>query len=240
MAKVILTASGKGGVGKSVFTINLGATLAGRGLRVVIIDMNIGLRNLDIYLGLENKVIFDIADVISGLCKPAKALVRDKRFPHLYILPATQSKEKFHATKEDMKKLYSDLGEDNDYILVDCPAGINEELSLAASGADAAILITTLEYVSLRDADMADRKIIEAGLKKRSYVVNKVSRDLIRKGLLPTFEDVDQIMKPPLLGIIQYDNSIHLAANCGIPVVCQKGNYIEENFNKIADRLIEY
>ncbi|MDR0570731.1 MAG: P-loop NTPase, partial [Clostridiales Family XIII bacterium] len=219
MGKVILSASGKGGVGKSVFTLNLGATLAERGLKIIIMDMNIGLRNLDIYLGLENKVIFDVADVLAGLCKPAKALVRDKRFPYLYVMPAAQSKEKFRATAEEMGALYATLRQGYDFILVDGPAGVNEELRVAAPNADMAIIVTTLEHVSLRDADMTDKVLAQVGLRKRAYVVNKVNKELMRSGLLPTFQDVSRVMKPPLLGIIQYDDNIHLAANCGIPIV---------------------
>ncbi|MDR0424040.1 MAG: septum site-determining protein MinD [Clostridiales Family XIII bacterium] len=240
MGKVILSASGKGGVGKSIFTANLGATLAERGLKIVMIDMNVGLRNLDIYMGLENKVIYDVADVLSGVCRPGKAMVRDKRFPSLYVMPATQKKEKFDASHSDVARLYAGLKENYDFILVDGPAGVTKELSLAAAGADLGLIITTLEYVSLRDADMADSLLVESGLRKRAYVLNKVDRALLRTGILPTFEDVSFIMKPPLLGIIQNDVNIHLSANCGIPIVCQKGNYIEENFNRIADRIIGY
>jgi septum site-determining protein MinD len=240
MGKVILTASGKGGVGKSIFTVNLGATFAERGLKIVLIDMNVGLRNLDIYMGLENRVIYDVADVLTGVCKPGKAMVKDKRFPSLYIMPATQKKEKFNPSPEDVAELYAVLKENYDFILVDGPAGVTDDLSLAASGADLGIVVTTLEHVSLRDADMADNLLAASGLRKRAYVLNKVDRSLMRTGILPTFEDVSFVMKPPLLGIIQNDVNIHLAANCGVPIVCQKGNYIEENFNRIADRLIGY
>jgi septum site-determining protein MinD len=238
MGKVILTASGKGGVGKSVFTVNLGATLAERGLRVVLIDMNVGLRNLDIYMGLENRVIYDVADVLSGLCAPRKALVRDKRFPWLCILSAPQKMEKFNAAARDVADLYAQLRNGCDYVLVDGPAGVGDSLCLAAAGVDAAILVTTLEYVALRDADMADITLCGAGVRNRAYVINKVDLDLMRSGALPSFEDVSGIMRPPLLGIIQNDENIHLAANRGVPVVYQKGHYIEENFNRIADRLL--
>ena len=238
MGKVILTASGKGGVGKSVFTVNLGAVLADRGLKVVVVDMNIGLRNLDIYLGLENKVIFDIADVVDGVCKPNRALVKDKRFPHLYLLSSAQAKEKFGATGQDMTNLYDQLRASYDYIIADGPTGLGEGLILAATGADTAVVVTMLEYVSLRDADATVGILYKNGISKIGFILNKVSGDTMHDGF-PTVEEASNMLKLPLYGIIQYDYNIHLAANSGIPIVYQKGNYIEDNFNKIADRIIE-
>jgi septum site-determining protein MinD len=225
-------------VGKSVFTVNLGATLAERGVKVAMIDMNLGLRNLDIYLGLENKVIFDIADVLSGLCAYKRAVIRDKRFPCLHLIPATQDRNKFAFGEETVADFYARLSENYDYVLVDGPAGVGRDMILAAAGGDVAVIVTTLEYVALRDADMADRILAEAGVAERACVLNKVNRDLMRSGLFPGFDDVSARIRSPLVGIIQYDENIHIAANCGVPIVHQKGSYIEENFNRIADRLI--
>ena len=240
MGKVILTASGKGGVGKSVFTINLGAILADRGLKIVIIDMNVGLRNLDIYLGLENKVVFDVADVLAGICKPHRAFVRDKRFPYLYLLPSAQSGEKLTATEQDMAKLYNQLKDSYDFILVDGPAGLGPWLLLAAAGADMAIIVATLDFVSLRDADMTRRILHQNGVPKMGFVLNKVNIETMKDESLPSIEEATNMLNLPLVGIIQHDNRIHIATNSGIPIVHQKGNYIERNFNRIADRLIEF
>ncbi|MDR2355708.1 MAG: septum site-determining protein MinD [Clostridiales Family XIII bacterium] len=238
MGKIIIAASGKGGVGKSVFTVNLGATFAERGVKVVMIDMNLGLRNLDIYLGLENRVIFDVADVLGGLCGYKRALLRDKRFSCLHMIPATQDRRKFAFDAETVADFYAGLRENYDYVLVDGPAGVGRDMALAAAGGDIAVIITTLEYVALRDADMADRVLSEAGVTQRACVLNKVNRRLMRSGLFPSFEDVSARVRPPLVGIIQYDENIHISANCGVPIVHQKGSYIEENFNRIADRLL--
>jgi septum site-determining protein MinD len=239
VGKIIISASGKGGVGKSVFTVNLGATLAERGVKVVMIDMNLGLRNLDIYLGLENKVIFDVADIMSGLCGYRRAMLRDKRFPCLHMIPATQDREKFTFDEASVTNLYDGLRESYDYVLVDGPAGVGRDMALAAAGADVGVIVMTLEYVSLRDADMADRVLSETGVTQRACVLNKVNRDLMRRsGLFPTLEDVSARVRPPLVGIIQYDENINIAANCGVPIVRQRGSYIEENFNRIADRLL--
>jgi septum site-determining protein MinD len=240
MGKVILVASGKGGVGKSVFTSNIGATYAERGIKVALIDMNVGLRNLDIYMGLEDRVIFDVADVVSGVVSLKKALVRDRRFQGMYLLATTQKKEKFKATAADMANLYSFLREHFDIIIVDGPAGVTEDLKLAAVGVDAAVVVTTPEYVSLRDADMLEQTIRKIGVKDRVYVVNKVNKQFLGGGILPTVETITSVMKIPLLGVIQYDDEIHLAANAGVPVVIQGDNYIARNFTKIADRLLTY
>jgi septum site-determining protein MinD len=240
MGRVFLVASGKGGVGKTIFTSNLAATYAERGIKVAMVDMNIGLRNLDIYMGLENKVIFDVADVLTGVVTPRKAFVRDKRFQSLYMLATTQKKEKFRASAADVRGLYQYLRDNFDIVIIDGPAGINEELFLAATDVDAAIVVTTPEYVSLRDADMVEQTLRKRGITNRIYVVNKVHKNFLNSGVLPTVEVITATMKIPLLGVVQYDDNIHLAANSGIPVVCQNESYIERNFSKIADRLLKY
>lgn len=240
MGRTILVASGKGGVGKTIFVSNAAAVLAERGLKVLMIDMNLGLRNLDLYMGLENNVVFDIEDVINGVVSPARALVRDKRFPSLYLLAATQNKENTFVNINSIKKLYDDMSKSFDVVLVDGPAGINDELKLAASGIDTAVIITSPEYVSLRDADAIDAFLESEGVQNRTYIINKVDKTNMKSGLLPTFEDISSVMRIPLLGIIQNDNAIHLSANAGRPVVMQRKSYIEKNFNNIVDRMLCY
>jgi septum site-determining protein MinD len=240
MGRVVLIASGKGGVGKSVFTSNLGAVYGERGLKVALVDMNIGLRNLDIYMGLENRVIFDVADVLDEVVTPGKAMVRDRRFQSLYLLATTQKKEKFKSGVKEVGDLYAHLRENFDIVLIDGPAGVNDELKLAATDVDIAVMITTPEYVSLRDADMTEQTLRKMGVRNRVYVVNKVNKAFLGSGILPTVEIITSMMKIPLLGVVQYDDNIHLSANCGIPIVYQKENYIERNFNRIADRLFAY
>jgi len=240
LGKLIFISSGKGGVGKSVFAANMGATLGERGLRVLLVDLNIGLRNLDIYMGLENEVVFDIADVLNGVVPISRAIVRDKRLQQTWLLATTQRKEKFKSGEAEMSELYKKLKARFDYIIIDGPAGVNTELRLAATDADIAIIITTPEYVSLRDADMMDQTLRSLGVSTRVYVVNKVNKDHMALGILPSVETIAGIMKIPLLGVIQYDDAIHLSANRGIPIVLQTGNYIERNFSRIADRLLTY
>jgi len=240
MGKLFFISSGKGGVGKSVIASNLGAIFGERGLRVCLVDMNIGLRNLDIYLGLENEVVFDVADVLNGVVPVSKALVRDRRLQQTWLLATTQRKDKFVSGEPEIREFYRKLRTFFDFVIVDGPAGVTTDLRLASTGADVAIIITTPEYVALRDADMMDQTLRARGIGKRVYLVNKVNRDHMGLGVLPSVETITDIMKIPLLGVVQYDDAIHLAANRGVPIVMQKGNYIERNFSRIADRLLQF
>ncbi len=238
MGKVILIASGKGGVGKTVFTSNIGAKLALQGYKVVLIDMNMGLRNLDICLGLENKIVYDVADVLAGICRIKQALVRDRRFPELYMISAAQNKQKAEITPLHMKVLCKKLKNSFDYIIIDAPAGVDENLEIAGAGADMAVIITVPEYAAVRDADALDHLLIDMGIEKRAYVINKVKSNFISSGLVPSIAQIAETMRPGMAGIIQYDENIHIAANNGIPIVYKEGTYIEKNFTKIIDRII--
>ncbi len=239
MGKVILIASGKGGAGKTVFTSNIGAKLAQEGYKVVLIDMNMGLRNLDICLGLENKVVYDVADVLSGICRIKQALIKDRRFPELYLMSAPQNKEKTEITSLHMKVLCNKLKRNFDFIIIDAPAGIDEGLAIAGAGADSAIIITVPEYAAVRDADALDHVLLAMGIKKRTYIINKVKANLICTGLVPGIAEIAETMRPDMAGIIQYDENIHIAANNGLPIVYKEGTYIEKNFQKILERIIE-
>lgn len=239
MGKVILIASGKGGVGKTFFTANAGAKLAQEGYKVVLIDMNMGLRSLDICLGLENRVVYDVVDVLTGTCRIRQALIKDKRFPELYLMAASQNAQKAEITPLHMKVLCRKLKKNFDYILIDSPAGIGEELAVAAAGADAAVILTVPEYAAIRDADALDQVLLGLGIKKRTYVINKVIANLISSGLVPSIEEIAETLRPPMAGLIQYDENIHIASNNGVPIVYKEGTYIEENFKKIMERIIE-
>ncbi|HHU18321.1 MAG: septum site-determining protein MinD [Anaerovoracaceae bacterium] len=238
MGKVILVASGKGGVGKTVFASNAGAKLALQGHKVVLIDMNIGLRNMDICLGLENKVVYDVADVLSGVCRIKQALIKDRRFTNLYLISASQNRQKAEITPLHMKVLCNKLKKNFDYIIIDAPAGVDENLEIAAAGADIAVIITVPEYAAVRDADALDHLLINLGVKKRTYVINMVKSNLICSGLIPSIAEIAEVMRPEMVGIIQYDENIHIAANNGIPIVYKEGTYIEKNFTKIIERII--
>jgi len=237
MGKVIVIVSGKGGVGKTMFTANLGGTLSQNGKKVVLVDMDMGLRNLDICMGLENRVVYDIADVINGVCRIKQALIKDKRFPDLYLIAAPQNMEKVEMTPLHTKIIYEKLSETFDYVIVDGPAGIDEGMKNAISGADMAIIVTTPEFAALRDADKVDKILIENGLTNRKIVVNKLKAELISNGVLPSITEVSKILRADIIGYIQEDDNIQIATNNGTPIVLKTSTYIYDNFMKIIERI---
>lgn len=239
MSKVISIVSGKGGTGKSFFASNLGALLAMSGKRVVLIDMDMGLRNLDIYLGLENRIVYNVMDVLSGVCGITKALVRDKRFNSLYLMSAAPPKDDRDITPLHMEVLCDRLREDFDYIIIDGSAGIGDGLDLAVSPADSVVIITENEVASIRDADIVDRELIKLGKQDRCAIINKVKPDLMAMGAVPTLSDITKGLRVKIAGIIQYDDNIFVATNNGIPIVLKLGTYIERNLSKIAKRITD-
>ncbi len=237
MGQVITVVSGKGGVGKSMFTANLGGTLAQQGKKVVLIDMDMGLRNLDIIMGLENRVVYDVADILGGICRVKQALIRDRRFPELYLIASPQNREKVEITPLHMKVLCKKLKEKYDFVIIDGPAGVDEGLMNAVSGADQVIIITTPEFTAVRDADKVDRVLMAEGIKDRKVVINRLKAELINIGILPSISDVSDMLRSEIIGLIQEDDNIHIATNNGIPIILKKDTYIQENFAKIAGRI---
>lgn len=238
MGEAILIASGKGGVGKTVFAANMGATLARSGASVVLVDMNIGMRNLDICMGLESRIVYDLTDAIIGICSLKKALVRDRRFQSLYLLSAAQTQEKAKITPAEMRDLCQDLKEKYDYVIIDAPSGVGTELRLAAAGADRAVIITTAEYGALRDADALDRVLERIGIVNRSFVVNGVKEELLSKGAVPGLQEISESMRIPMAGVIPHDNNVIVSVNIGVPIVMEEGSYFDRNFRKIAQRVL--
>lgn len=237
MSKVYLVASGKGGTGKTMFAANLGASYAQMGYKVVVVDMDMGLRNLDLYFGLENNVVFDVFDVMTGVCHIKQALVRDRRFDNLYIIGACPERDNGSITPLHVKVLCERLKQQFDYVIVDSPAGIDDGLVLASAGADAAIIVSTPEYAALRDADTLDRELRRLGIKRRYLVLNKLIAEMMNAGYIPKLRVIGNIMKAELLGIIQFDMNINISTNVGEPIVLKKDSYISENFHEIARRL---
>ena len=237
MGLVALVTSGKGGAGKTTITVNLGATLAQKGARVALVDFNMGLRNLDIYLGMEDCSLFDLGDVLTGVCKVDKALVHDDRFGRLYMLPCPQFKEINGVTAQHVAGLFAVLKNQFDYVLVDMPLSVGRMMENAASAADAGIVVVTPDYVSLRNADTMDRKLDVCGLKKRCFIINQVDPDLMRSRNVPGIEHIARNMNTPLAGIIPWDENIHAGNNAGSPVVLASDSYIAKNFETIAMRI---
>lgn len=239
MSHVILIASGKGGTGKTFFASNLGALLAMKGKKVVLIDMDMGLRNLDLYMGLESRVVYNVMDVVSGVCKIKQALVRDKRFDDLYLMAASPMRDLRDITPLHMQVLCEKLKEEFDYVIIDAPAGIGEGLEVSAAPADLAFIITEPDNASIRDADILDTLLTEIGVPKRFCVLNKVNAELMAMGAVPGIMSVAKELRVEIAGIIQYDTNILIANNRGIPIVVKQDSYIAENMNKIAERALD-
>ena len=219
MGEVIVITSGKGGVGKTTTTANIGIGLSRLGKKVMVIDTDLGLRNLDVVLGLENRIVYNIVDVIEGSCRLKQALIKDKRFPELYLLPSAQTKDKTSVSPEQMKKLIDDIRDDFDFILLDCPAGIEQGFQNAIAGADRAIVVTTPEVSAIRDADRIIGLLETSGIRKNELLINRLRIDMVKRGDMMSVEDVTEILAVDLLGVIPDDEQVVIATNQGEPVV---------------------
>lgn len=223
MGEVIVITSGKGGVGKTTTTANIGIGLSRLGKKVMVIDTDLGLRNLDVVLGLENRIVYNIVDVIEGSCRLKQALIKDKRFPELYLLPSAQTKDKTSVSPEQMKKLIDDIRDDFDFILLDCPAGIEQGFQNAIAGADRAIVVTTPEVSAIRDADRIIGLLETSGIRKNELLINRLRIDMVKRGDMMSVEDVTEILAVDLLGVIPDDEQVVIATNQGEPVVEEDG-----------------
>lgn len=235
-ARKIVFTSGKGGVGKTTTTVNVGAALAKRGHSVILVDADIGLRNLDLVLGLEKRIVFDLVEVIEGRCQLRQALIKDKRFESLSILPAAQTRDKDAVNEEQMAKLIDDLAAIADYVLIDCPAGIEGGFRNAIAGASEAVVVTTPEVSAIRDADRVIGKLTEKRLPLR-LIVNRIRPEMVRTGDMLSVDDVCEILSAELLGIVPDDEEIIDTTNKGEPVVLGEANRLRSIYDKIARRL---
>lgn len=219
MGEVIVVTSGKGGVGKTTSTANVGTGLAMLDKKVVLVDTDIGLRNLDVVMGLENRIVYNIVDVIEGNCRLKQALIRDKRYPNLFLLPSAQTRDKTAVTTEQMKKLTDDLKEQFDYILMDCPAGIEQGFKNAIAGAESALVVTTPEISAVRDADRIIGLLEANEVEKINLIVNRIRPDMVKHGDMMSSEDVVEILAIDLIGVIPDDENIVISTNQGEPLV---------------------
>ncbi|GFI50936.1 MAG: septum site-determining protein MinD [Dorea sp.] len=219
MGEVIVITSGKGGVGKTTTTANLGAGLSKLDQKVVVIDTDLGLRNLDVVMGLENLIVYNLVDVIEGTCRLKQALIRDKRYENLYLLPSAQTKDKTAISPGQMKKLTAELRDEFDYILLDCPAGIEQGFMNAIAGADRAIIVTTPEVSAIRDADRIIGLLESNKLKKMDLIINRIRIDMVKRGDMMTVDDVTEILSVPLIGALPDDEQVVIGTNQGEPVI---------------------
>jgi len=238
MGRVITITSGKGGVGKTTATANLSVALALRGQRVVAIDADIGLRNLDVVMGLENRIVYDLVDVAEGRCRLRQALIRDRRLSQLYLLPAAQTRDKTAVSPEEMIHICQLLRPDTDFILIDSPAGIEQGFRNAIAPADDIIIITTPEVAAVRDADRIIG-ILEAEEKPTPrLVINRIRPDMVRRGDMLTTEDVIEVLAVDLLGIVPEDESVIVSTNRGNPASLDGSSPAGLAFRNIAARLL--
>ncbi len=238
MGEVIVVTSGKGGVGKTTTSANIATGLAIMGNKVAVVDTDIGLRNLDVVMGLENRIVYDIVDVVEGTCRLKQGLIRDKRYDGLYLLPAAQTRDKTAVNPEQMKELVGELKEEFDYIIVDSPAGIEQGFQNSISGADRAIIVTTPEISAVRDADRVIGILESKGVEAPKIIVNRIRPDMVKKGDMMDVEDILDILAVDLLGVVPDDEAIVISTNKGEPVVIEEGPISAQAFRNICKRLI--
>jgi septum site-determining protein MinD len=239
MSEVIVITSGKGGVGKTTTSANLGCGLAMLGKKVALVDADIGLRNLDVVMGLENRIVYDLVDVVEGNCRLKQALIKDKRYNNLYLLPAAQTRDKNAVSPEQMQKLCDNLREDEfDFIIIDCPAGIEQGFKNAIAGADRAIVVTTPEVSAVRDADRIIGLLEASGLNNPLLILNRLRFDMVKRGDMMAIDDVTEILAIDVLGVVPDDEAIVIATNKGEPAVTNPESKAGQAYRNIVQRIL--
>ena len=236
MSESIVITSGKGGVGKTTTTANIGTALASFDKSVVVVDGDTGLRNLDVLMGLENRIVYTLLDVVEGKCKLKQAIIKDKRFNSLYLLPTAQTRDKNDITTKQMQKLVNELKQD--YVLIDCPAGIEQGFENAVIGADRAIVVVNPEITSVRDADRVIGKLDAKGLDRHQLIINKLNYSMTKKGDMLDVEDIMDTLSIKLLGVVPDDKNITISTNKGEPVVLSNKSKAGNAYINIARRLM--
>jgi septum site-determining protein MinD len=238
MGEAIVITSGKGGVGKTTTSANIGTALALSGKKVCLVDTDIGLRNLDVLMGLENRIIYDLVDVADERCKLNQALIKDKRFECLYLLPAAQTKDKSSIQPEQVKKIVQELKQDYDYVIIDCPAGIEQGFKNAVAGADKSIVVTNPEISSVRDADRIIGLLEQEEVEAPKLIVNRLRNHLAKSGDMLDVDEIVSVLSIELLGVVVDDENVIKAANKGEPVAMQPDSKASIAYRNIARRIL--
>ncbi len=236
-AKVITVTSGKGGVGKTTTTANLAVALASNNQKVVCIDGDIGLRNLDVVLGLENRIVYDLVDVVEGRCRLKQAMIRDKRLPELHLIPAAQTRDKSAVSPSDMVRLCDELRQDHDWILIDSPAGIERGFRNVLAPADIVLVVTNPEVSAVRDADRIIGLVESEEKGPARLILNRVNPTLVKRGDMLNAEDVLELLAVELIGIVPEDENVVVSTNRGAPVALDGKSKAGMAFQNIARRL---
>ncbi len=237
-ARVIVTTSGKGGVGKTTSTANIAAALARFGKKVVAVDADVGLRNLDVIMGLENRVVYNFIDVIEKVCKLNQAIVKDKRVPGLYLLPAAQTRTKDAVNPEQMIALCEELKQEFDFVLLDCPAGIEGGFKNAAAGADEALVVTTPEIPSVRDADRIIGMLESMGKSPIRLIINRLRPNMVQDGDMLAKDDILDVLSIDLIGVVPEDENVIRSTNSGEPMTISLESPAAQAYLNIAERLL--
>ncbi|TBL81627.1 septum site-determining protein MinD [Paenibacillus thalictri] len=238
MGEAIVVTSGKGGVGKTTTSANLGTALALQGKKVCMVDTDIGLRNLDVVMGLENRIIYDLVDVADGRCRLPQALIKDKRFDELYLLPAAQTKDKDAVSPESIRQIVLDLKQDFDFVVIDCPAGIEQGFKNAVAGADKAIVVTTPEHAAVRDADRIIGLLEKSNLRSPKLIINRIRPSMVKRGEMLDIDEICSVLAIDLVGIVPDDEQVIKAANSGEPTVMNPASRAAIAYRNIARRIL--
>jgi septum site-determining protein MinD len=237
-ATILTITSGKGGVGKTTATANLGVALAASGESVVCIDADIGLRNLDVVMGLENRIVYDLVDVVEGRCRLRQAMIKDKRIEDLYLIPAAQTRDKTAVSPQDMISLTDELRDECNWILIDSPAGIERGFRNALAPADMVIIVTNPEVSAVRDADRIIGIIEAEGKGPSKLLLNRMKREMIQRGDMLSTEDILDVLAIDLIGIVPEDEAVIIASNRGIPIALERKSLAGKAYCNIALRLL--
>jgi len=238
MGEAIVITSGKGGVGKTTTSANIGTALALQGKKVCLVDTDIGLRNLDVVMGLENRIVYDLVDVIEGSCRLKQALIKDKRFDELYLLPAAQTKDKDSVQPQQMAKIIEELKQDHDYVIIDCPAGIEQGFKNAVAGADRAIVVTTPEISAVRDADRIIGLLESVKIGNPKLIINRIRPQMMKKGEMLDVDEIANILAIDLIGIVPDDEQVIKSTNTGEPTVMNPDSKASIAYRNIARRIL--
>ncbi len=238
MTRIIVVTSGKGGVGKTTITANLGMALAKMGRQVALVDADFGLRNLDLLLGLENRIVYTAVEVLARECRLEQALVKDKRQPNLVLLPAAQNRTKDAVTPDQMKLLVNALAQKYEYVLIDSPAGIEMGFKNAIAPAKEALVVSTPEIASVRDADRVVGLLEAQGIKRTHLIINRIRPAMVRANDMMSVQDVQELLAIPLIGVVPDDERVIVSTNRGEPLVLSENSSLAATaFDNIARRL---
>ncbi|MEY7999039.1 septum site-determining protein MinD [Clostridium sp. Mt-5] len=237
MGEAIVVTSGKGGVGKTTTTANIGTGLAALGKSVVVVDGDTGLRNLDVLMGLENRIVFTLLDVVENKCKLKQALIKDKRLASLYLLPTAQTRDKEDVSPQQMMDLIYELKKEYDYVIIDCPAGIEHGFENAIAGADRALIVVNPEVTSVRDSDRVIGKLDAVGLENHQLVINRLNYKMTKNGDMLDVNDILDSLAIELIGVVPDDKNITISTNRGEPIVLNDKAMAGQAFRNISRRI---